>query len=377
MNPLRPKSLAIIHFGDISVYPPAFNLVRYFSASKKYSRILVSSRSRFDERLDNVSYWNSVGFAHVIRVLRLPSYIYFYVKAFCCLVFNRPSHVIYYESLSYPPVYFYQRLMHLFKRKIHIYCHYHEYTAPEDYEKGMALDRFSHRLEVRSYSVFSWISHTNAYRKALFLENHAKVNPAINFIFPNYPPRSWKRYVATNLPVKAEQTLRIVYLGSLDIVSMYAPEICNWVIKQNGAVALDIYSHQFDSSTERYFCELNSAHINLKRAIDYDRLPETLVHYDVGVILYKGLTKNYIYNAPNKYFEYAACGLDVWYPREMTGMKSYRQTIHKPTVLELDFNNLPENLLQIAKAEREFVPTVHPEAEDVFDHLLKYIDSRD
>ena len=265
--------------------------------------------------------------------------------------------------------------MHLFKRKIHIYCHYHEYTAPEEYEKGMALNKFSHRLEVRSYSCFSWISHTNAYRKTLFLEDHTIVNPAINFIFPNYPPRSWKVYVANNRPIEKKKVVRIVYLGSLDIVSMYTQEICNWVIKQNGTVMLDFYSHQFNSSTSRYFSELNSTHITLKGAIDYDKLPETLIHYDVGVILYKGETKNYVYNAPNKYFEYAACGLDVWYPQEMTGMKSNKQTNHKPLVLELDFKNLPENLLEMTKAEGEFIPTAHLDAEDVFDNLLKYIGS--
>lgn len=52
----------------------------------------------------------------------------------------------------------------------------------------------------------------------------------------------------------------------------------------------------------------------LDSGINYSDLPGVIRAYDVGVILYNGHIANYVFNAPNKLFEYLACGLDVWSP---------------------------------------------------------------
>ena len=65
-----------------------------------------------------------------------------------------------------------------------------------------------------------------------------------------------------------------------------------------------------------------------------------LKNYDIGVILYKGHISNYVYNAPNKLFEYLACGLDVWLPKKMTGSLEYVTVATFPKILALDFLNL-------------------------------------
>ena len=141
------------------------------------------------------------------------------------------------------------------------------------------------------------------------------------------------------------------------------------------SVTWDIYSHQLNLETKQYITDLNSAHVNLKGEISYDNLPVALADYHVGVILYKGLSKNYIYNEPNKYFEYYVSGLDVWYPKEMTGMKANKQTANKPFVLELDFNDLPDDLLQKALQPGLFSKVNKYIAENVFDNLLLHIDA--
>jgi hypothetical protein len=40
-------------------------------------------------------------------------------------------------------------------------------------------------------------------------------------------------------------------------------------------------------------------------------LPEELIKHDIGLVLYKGHIPNYVYNVPNKVFEYLDCGLSV------------------------------------------------------------------
>ncbi len=47
-------------------------------------------------------------------------------------------------------------------------------------------------------------------------------------------------------------------------------------------------------------------------------------------------------------FEYLACGLDIWYPKEMIGVKKYRND-ETPRVVEIDYSMLDtldlENIL--------------------------------
>jgi hypothetical protein len=62
---------------------------------------------------------------------------------------------------------------------------------------------------------------------------------------------------------------------------------------------------------------IDSKYINLFESINYFKLPEVLIKYDVGLTIYKGFIPNYIYNVPNKVFEYLACGLKVWYSKDL------------------------------------------------------------
>ena len=56
--------------------------------------------------------------------------------------------------------------------------------------------------------------------------------------------------------------------------------------------------------------------------------------------MYKGHIPNYVYNAPNKLFEYLTSGLDVWYPSVMVGSDQFITIQGFPKVLSIDFNDL-------------------------------------
>ena len=64
---------------------------------------------------------------------------------------------------------------------------------------------------------------------------------------------------------------------------------------------------------------------------------------NIGVILYKCKTLNQRFAAPNKLFEYLACGLDVWFPAEMEGCFEYASDAI-PRVLKVDFNNIYDSI---------------------------------
>ena len=113
-----------------------------------------------------------------------------------------------------------------------------------------------------------------------------------------------------------------------------------------------------DAETEEYLKALTDPRIRFcNGGVDYENLPEVLSKYHVGLILYRGNTRNYIFNAPNKLFEYLICGLDVWYPPTMLGVKPYARDDAWPRVIEVDFEKMGSLDLDRLRS-REGLPNV-------------------
>jgi len=90
-----------------------------------------------------------------------------------------------------------------------------------------------------------------------------------------------------------------------------------------------------------YLRNLKSSYINLfEKGTEYESLPSVLSKYHIGVILYKGRSKNYEFNAPNKLFEYLTCGLDVWFPIVMKGVGPYIKKRGPQKVIPINFAKL-------------------------------------
>ena len=264
------------------------------------------------------------------KLARLYYYFIFYACAVLLLLFKRPATVLYYETLSSFPAWFYKKFIN---RSASIMVHYHEYTSPGEYEQGMFLTRLFHRYEKWLYPRLQWLSHTNAYRMNLFLKDIYPLQPQHTAIVPNYPPSSW--YTKRNfIPATP---LQIVYIGSMSLQTMYTKEMAGWVLAQQGKVFWDIYSYNITDDAREYIRSLNSLWIQLKEGLDYAALPDVLVQYHIGVVLYKGHIANYVYNAPNKLFEYLSAGLQVWVPDVMTGAMEYADKIN---VLAVNFSDL-------------------------------------
>jgi hypothetical protein len=105
---------------------------------------------------------------------------------------------------------------------------------------------------------------------------------------------------------------------------------------------------------------LQTTFIQLKEGVDYDKLPFVLKKYDVGVVLYNGHIANYVLNAPNKLFEYIACGLDVWFPTVMKGSLDYTTTGSYPKVMAVDFTSLKDFNLHTAMDRKNHTIQQHP-----------------
>lgn len=334
------KKVAVIHYMPIEFYPPVSN---FLDIASKENTLEIKVWSTKNNKNRDVYKCNLL--SRIIRSpfpnvndssrLRLLKYMTFNLRCLINLIFFRPDKILYYESYSVWPVYWYFKL---FNSKAELTIHYHEYFTKEWYRDNMRLVKYYHTLEEKYlYSKATWISQTNSDRVKLFLGDHPSISATKLKILPNYPPKSWSSFERSSR--NKNKIIRSVYIGALSLSATYIEEYCEWVTAMDGDIIFDIYAYNLHEDTIRFLTNLKSPHINFyDGGVEYNAIPNLLNKYDVGVILYKAISLNYKYNAPNKFFEYLACNLTIWYPKQMLGLMPYQSE----TVLCLDFNELDE-----------------------------------
>lgn len=335
------NKVAIIHFSPIEKYPPILNLLDSITEKSPKTMYKVYTQKWYNGDIynsnnKNIKIVRPTTNKKVNKVSSVISFFFFNVIVFFDLVFSRIKIILYYESISTLPAYWYSKICNY-----KLLIHYHEYTSPEEYKKNSKLVKWLHKKELYLYSFASWISHTNSERLNLFLTDEKILyNNKIHKIMPNYPSKKWAKSLEIPINnVTDNNPIKFVYIGSVGIHSMYIKEFAAFIIHQNGNATWDVYTNQFDTEAIDYLQNLNCKYINLKNSLNYYDIPKTIFRekYDVGLILYNGHIKNYVYNAPNKLFEYIACNLSVWYPNVMLGCNEYENTDCKPLVYKINF----------------------------------------
>lgn len=367
------KKIAIIHFSPVEHYPPVQNLLNELAKIDDLEVLVYSTRSNLTDFLFTTSNQNisikrtGVSGPNIRAISRYLTYLRFYLFVTLSLIFYRPKSLLYFETLSSFPALVYKFLAGRFCK---LFIHYHEYTSPEEYRTGMLLTRFFHTLEKQIYTKAVWISHTNDYRMEMFLKDIKPIVLKNKHILPNYPSESWHR----DPKPQFGSPLKVIYVGAFGLNTMYAREFAQWVLQQEGKVIWDIYAYLYGQEELNYFGSLDTKLIRLRPAIDYPELPEVISNYDVGVILYKGHIPNYIFNVPNKLFEYHTCGLDVWFPDVIQGSMPYVREKGRQKILALDFNNLQSfDFTKVLRSEQDREDTVPKRylCEDVLKPLIQ------
>src|SRR5690606_11110964 len=204
------------------------------------------------------------------------------------------------------------------------------------------------------------------------LEDNKNIPGNKMYELPNYPPKKWLS--ASSGSKNISYPVKTVYIGTISLEYSYIKEYCEWVLGMDGNIIFDIYGYNYPRETLLYLESLNSPYINFyPEGVEYDGIPEILAEYDIGLILYKALTDNFKYNAPNKLFEYLACGLNVIYSDKMLGIDPYRSERVVPVDFEkiekIDFNS-------IITTKNNFQGTKYF-AEDSFNKLMEILEDID
>ncbi len=344
--PANFKRIFVLHWHPLEQYPPTMNLLNYFSGFPDCAVAVCSSHN--DRGL--AEYTNpSVQFSRMQfpnrrlnRRRRLFAFLQFPLLALWKMIHFRPDVVLSIEPHSSFPA----TLFRLINYGHRLLIHYHEYYEPNHFHApGMRLVAVYHWFEKRClYPRADWISQTNADRVRMFCDDHPQVKRSKLHVLPNLPPASWPTTTQLSWISDPQDTLKLLYVGSVSLHDTFIVELVEWLRRQpDGQFSLDVYSTNCDATAEDFLNR--SAGPNFRfhaQGIPYEKLPDVLPGYHVGLILYRGNTRNYIYNESNKLFEYLACGLDVWYPRQMLGIKPHARSDVAPRVIEMDFERLDE-----------------------------------
>ena len=314
------KKIAIIHYQPIEKYPPIMNFIHNLEI-KNISCKVFTTNSQINWFNSKFNIYRRGSFSKN-AVVRFCTYINYNLVTFLQLLFYKPTKIIYYETYSSLPVYWYKRLF----KATPIFIHFHEYVSSVEKQESSYYVKYLLKREAYLLKNAKWISQTNEDRMELFQKDYPFINQCICHIFPNYPPTNWQNLAQANKRNKAQTTsTKIIYIGALGIKSTYIEVFAKWVHQQNGAYYFDIFSDNIEKEVLQIIAALKSPFISINQPINYFDLPSTLANYDIGAVLYTGHIPNYVYNVPNKVFEYLVCGLEVWYSKDLISTVKFQQ----------------------------------------------------
>ncbi len=272
---------------------------------------------------------------YVNKGLIFINYFRYFIVSLLALCRTKDN-VLYYESISSLPVVVYKKLFP--KSKLRIFIHFHEYFSTEEYKRQSYLSRMGRKYEESLFAKAKWISHTNKDRLKMFVNDvSANLDKSVLHELPNYPSKNWNTLKINKVNREQSKKTRFVHIGSISLHSLYLKELLT-SYGNDEKFELHFYSHSSDAELINWLKSFDNVFYH--GSIAYKNIPkEVYGKYDVGLVLYKGNSLNFTYNAPNKIFEYLALDLDVWCSNKLLTAKNYEIRNTYPKLLMVDFED--------------------------------------
>jgi hypothetical protein len=344
--------IAYLHVLPLEYYPPARNALTLMGRRPGWQVRAWSSRNR-----RGLPAWEQSG-VQVTRPadaaprsmlpLRVAGYVAWHLRAAAGIAAWRPDALISVEPHSALAAWMYY---HIYRGRAPLFIHHHEYYAQQDLLRpGMRLLRSTGKLERGDlFARAVWVSETNEERMRLLREWNPRITADAARILPNYPLEEWIGKAAALQARAPSGKIRLVYVGSASFEDTFIREAVTWVASHPDSASLHVSGNNIQKEVWDWLHALGSPNITFDSSgCDYSELPDLLTQFDVGLVLYKGNTLNFVHNVPNKAIEYLACGLDVWYPPEMQGMRRFHERFPGERLLQVDFREPPASMPIVA-----------------------------
>jgi hypothetical protein len=331
---MKPKKIAILHFNIIEKYPPVMNFIYDALEDNPDVQIFVfTTKNTTSYQTPTFPNTKIYRFGSVSKnpILRYTSYCWFNLMSAVVLLYYKIQFVTAFESLSVFPLWIRSKLI----PSTNAHIHFHEYISEPERQLNSAYMQMLFKLEDNLLKKYN-CSHTNEDRKFLFLQDKSFLKSEQVKVRPNLPPKSWWNQFGKYKTRSTGNKLKIVYLGACDKNTMYVQEVIDWLAKNPEKLELTIISQELNQETRKMIDDCQTTNVRLMPPIDYFELPTELVKYDVGLVMYKGHIPNFVFNVPNKVYEYLACGLKVYCSQELSSTANLKL---KDVVL-VNFKNL-------------------------------------
>ena len=277
-------------------------------------------------------------------IKRYASYLWFNLMCIILLLINRIDKITVFETLSIFPFWVVSKICK--SKKGHI--HFHEYISEPERIASSAYMKILFKLEYQLLKKYP-CSQTNEDRKQLFLADKPFLKLQMVEVRPNIPPKSWWKNYGQFKKQSSDAKIKLVYIGACDKRTMYVKEVLDWVNSNSQYLELTIFSQELDEDTRKLILSYNSQSIKLLHPIDYYDLPKELIKFDIGLVLYKGHIPNYVYNVPNKVYEYLSCGLQVIVDQKLiTSIRLGIEQIHIVDYTSLDLDSIKKSISNVA-----------------------------
>jgi len=307
---MEPKKIAILHFNIIEKYPPVMNFIYDKLEENPELQILVfttqNTTSYQTPHFPNTKIYR-FGEVSANPIVRYSSYLYYNLLSSLILLFSKVGHVTAFESLSVFPLWLRMKLRP--SSKAHL--HFHEYLSEPERMASSGYMKFLYKLEDSLLNNCT-CSQTNEDRKRLFLEDKPFLKPEKVEVRPNMPPKSWWNKFGQFKKPSTDGKIRLVHVGACDNKTMYVKEVLDWVKSNPDTLELTFISQQLDDATKAIILSYKCSTICIQAPVNYYELPQELMKYDIGLVLYRGVIDNHRFSVPNKVYEYLTCGLKVF-----------------------------------------------------------------
>jgi hypothetical protein len=348
LTPEPALRVACVHVLPVEYYPPAMTMLEILASNPDWSvRVWTTENARGQDRWDpsnlRVERPRKASTTSSLPV-RTAGYLNWHLGAARAISAWNPHVVISVEPHSALATWIYYKV---FNGKAGLFIHHHEHYAPEDFNApGMRLLRATRGAERDDlFHRALWISQTNEQRLRLLMQKNPTVPAEVFRVFPNFPPKAWIENAKGARRLTSDARIHFLYLGSASLEDTFIGEAAAWIARHQDEATLTIVGNNIAESAWSYVRSLNAPNISTdNRGWMYDDIPRRLADFDIGLVLYRGNTQNFIFNVPNKVVEYLAAGLAVWYPREMTATAEFQRQHSGLRMSEIDFSRLPSNV---------------------------------
>ena len=304
------RKLTIVHYANVSLYPPVQNLLAELLVFDGYEVELITGY-RFE--FPGVQVVNPKGVFQYSRSKQLHYAWWFLVLLWKSIRRVPGAKTLLYEANSFPAL-----LLKSFNSDV--WLHFHEYRKPDRMQ--LSLFEWLSEREIRRLMLKPrHVSHVTEARKRLLIDEGIHLRNEIHVMW-NCPRLEWS--AISHVDERHSNTL--VLVGALG-KNTWSKEVMEAFECQN-EYNLHVYGKDgFESTPRVKYCGW----------IEYENLPKVLSKYRVGLVWYNGESENFTSGISNKIFEYLHCGLKVIVSQDMTEAYNRLHTAYGGSVSFVDF----------------------------------------